>query len=159
MQMQKITPFLWFDGKAEEAMSFYTSIFSDSEVVNIMRYGDAGPGPKGTVMSATFRLNGQEFIALNGGPQFSFTPAISFFVSCKTQEEVDQLWEKLSAGGTPQQCGWLTDKFGLCWQIVPTVLGEMLQDKDAKKSSRVMAAMLKMVKLDIDRLKQAYEQP
>jgi len=157
--MQKITPFLWFDGKAEEAMSFYTSIFSDSEVVNIMRYGDAGPGPKGTVMSATFRLNGQEFIALNGGPQFSFTPAISFFVSCKTQEEVDQLWEKLSAGGTPQQCGWLTDKFGLCWQIVPTVLGEMLQDKDAKKSSRVMAAMLKMVKLDIDRLKQAYEQP
>ena len=157
--MQKITPFLWFDGKAEEAMSFYTSIFSDSEVVNIMRYGDAGPGPKGTVMSPTFRLNGQEFIALNGGPQFSFTPAISFFVSCKTQEEVDQLWEKLSAGGTPQQCGWLTDKFGLCWQIVPTVLGEMLQDKDAKKSSRVMAAMLKMVKLDIDRLKQAYEQP
>jgi predicted 3-demethylubiquinone-9 3-methyltransferase (glyoxalase superfamily) len=159
MQMQKITPFLWFDGKAEEAMNFYTSIFSDSEVLNIMRYGDAGPGPKGTVMSATFRLNGQEFIALNGGPQFSFTPAISFFVSCKTQEEVDQLWERLSAGGTPQQCGWLTDKFGLCWQIVPTVLGEMLQDKDAKKSSRVMAAMLKMVKLDIDRLKQAYEQP
>jgi predicted 3-demethylubiquinone-9 3-methyltransferase (glyoxalase superfamily) len=159
MQMQKITPFLWFDGKAEEAMNFYTSIFSDSEVLNIMRYGDAGPGPKGTVMSATFRLNGQEFIALNGGPQFSFTPAISFFVSCKTQEEVDQLWEKLSAGGTPQQCRWLTDKFGLCWQIVPTVLGEMLQDKDAKKSSRVMAAMLKMVKLDIDRLKQAYEQP
>ena len=157
--MQKITPFLWFDGKAEEAMNFYTSIFSDSEVLNIMRYGDAGPGPKGTVMSATFRLNGQEFIALNGGPQFSFTPAISFFVSCKTQEEVDQLWERLSAGGTPQQCGWLTDKFGLCWQIVPTVLGEMLQDKDAKKSSRVMAAMLKMVKLDIDRLKQAYEQP
>ena len=157
--MQKITPFLWFDGKAEEAMNFYTSIFSDSEVVNIMRYGDAGPGPKGTVMSATFRLHGQEFIALNGGPQFSFSPAISFFVSCKTQEEVDELWEKLSAGGSPQQCGWLTDKFGLCWQIVPAVLGEMLQDKDAKKSSRVMAAMLKMVKLDIDRLKQAYEQP
>jgi predicted 3-demethylubiquinone-9 3-methyltransferase (glyoxalase superfamily) len=159
MQMQKITPFLWFDGKAEEAMNFYTSIFSDSEVVSIMRYGEAGPGPKGTVMSATFRLNGQQFIALNGGPQFSFSPAISFFVSCKTQEEVDELWEKLVAGGEPQRCGWLTDKFGLCWQVVPAVLGEMLQDKDAKKSSRVMAAMLKMEKLDINRLKQAYGQP
>ncbi len=156
-QMQKITPFLWFDGKAEEAMNFYTEIFKNSKVVDIMRYGDAGPGPKGSVMSATFQLEGQEFIALNGGPQFTFSPAISFFVKCQTQEEVDELWDRLLAGGRPQQCGWLTDRYGLSWQIVPTVLGEMLQDKDPDKSSRVMKAMLKMVKLDIAALKEAYE--
>ncbi len=156
-QMQKITPFLWFDGKAEEAMNFYTEIFKNSKVVDIMRYGDAGPGPKGSVMSATFQLEGQEFIALNGGPQFTFSPAISFFVKCQTQEEVDELWDRLLAGGRPQQCGWLTDRYGLSWQIVPTVLGEMLQDKDPERSSRVMKAMLKMVKLDIAALKEAYE--
>ncbi len=122
-----------------------------------MRYGDAGPGPKGSVMSATFQLEGQEFIALNGGPQFTFSPAISFFVKCETQQEVDELWDRLLEGGRPQQCGWLTDRYGLCWQIVPTVLGEMLQDKDPEKSSRVMKAMLKMVKLDIAALKDAYE--
>ena len=156
--MQKIAPFLWFDGKAEEAMNFYTSIFKNSKVGNVMRYGDAGPGPKGTVMSATFKIEGQEFMALNGGPMFTFSPAISFFVKCETQGEVDALWAKLSAGGKTQQCGWLQDKFGVSWQIVPTVLGAMLQDKDPQKSKRVMEAMLKMVKLDIKLLKQAYEQ-
>jgi predicted 3-demethylubiquinone-9 3-methyltransferase (glyoxalase superfamily) len=154
--MPEITPFLWFDGKAEEAMAFYTSIFENSRVSNVMRYGDAGPGPKGSVMSATFELLGREFIALNGGPLYKFSPAISFFVSCKTQAEVDMLWEKLVAGGEPLRCGWLTDKFGLTWQIVPTVLGEMLQDKDAEKSSRVMKEMMTMVKLDIARLERAY---
>jgi predicted 3-demethylubiquinone-9 3-methyltransferase (glyoxalase superfamily) len=154
--MQKITPFLWFDGKAEEAMDFYTSIFENSRVINVTRYGEAGPGPKGTVMSATFELLGREFIALNGGPHFSFTPAISFFVTCKTQAEVDTLWEKLVAGGKPQRCGWLTDKYGLSWQIVPAILGELLQDNDAEKSSRVMKAMLAMVKLDIAGLERAY---
>jgi predicted 3-demethylubiquinone-9 3-methyltransferase (glyoxalase superfamily) len=154
--MQKITPFLWFDGKAEEAMEFYTSTFKNSRVISVTRYGDAGPGPKGSVMSATFELLGREFIALNGGPHFSFTPAISFYVTCKTQQEVDELWQKLVAGGVPQRCGWLTDRFGVSWQIIPTVLGEMLQDKDAEKSSRVMKAMLTMVKLDIAGLQQAY---
>ncbi|TMA11495.1 MAG: VOC family protein [Deltaproteobacteria bacterium] len=155
--MQKITPFLWFDGKAEEAMNFYTSIFKNSKVVGIMRYGEAGPGPKGTVMSVTFQLDGQEFTALNGGPMFTFSPAISFFVNCETQEEVDELWEKLSEGGEKQRCGWLKDKYGVSWQIVPTVLGEMLQDKDPEKSKRVMNAMLQMNKIDIKSLKQAYE--
>jgi predicted 3-demethylubiquinone-9 3-methyltransferase (glyoxalase superfamily) len=156
--MQKITPFLWFDGKAEEAMNFYVSIFKNSKIGRISRYGDAGPGPKGTVMSATFQLEGQEFFALNGGPQFKFTPAISFFVDCKTPEEVDELWEKLSAGGRKDKCGWLTDKYGLSWQIIPSVLGQMLQDKDPEKSKRVMQAMLQMTKIDIKRLKQTYEQ-
>ena len=155
--MQKITPFLWFDGKAEEAMNFYTAIFKNSKVVNIMRYGEVGPGPKGTVMAATFQLDGQEFTALNGGPMFTFSPAISFFVSCKTQEEVDELWEKLSEGGEKQRCAWLKDKYGVSWQIVPTVLGELLQDKDPEKSKRVMNAMLQMDKIDIKSLKQAYE--
>jgi predicted 3-demethylubiquinone-9 3-methyltransferase (glyoxalase superfamily) len=155
--MQKITPFLWFDGKAEEAMDFYTSIFANSKVISVMRYGDAGPGPKGTVMAATFQLLGQEFIALNGGPQFTFSPAISFFVTCTTQEEVDELWEKLVAGGEPQQCGWLKDRYGLSWQIVPAVLGEMLQDADGEKSNRVMKAMLAMGKLDIAGLERDYE--
>jgi predicted 3-demethylubiquinone-9 3-methyltransferase (glyoxalase superfamily) len=156
--MQKITPFLWFDGKAEEAMTFYTSIFRNSKVGTVTRYGEAGPGKKGSVMSAIFELEGQEFYALNGGPMFSFTPAVSFFVKCATQEEVDYYWDRLSAGGKIQQCGWLQDQFGLSWQIVPTILGEMLQDKDAGKAQRVMRAMMQMVKLDIGLLKKAYEQ-
>ena len=155
--MQKITPCLWFDGKAEEAMNFYTSIFKNSKTGRISRYGDEGPGPKGTVMVATFEIEGQAFMALNGGPQFTFSPAISFLVNCETQEEVDRLWEKLSEGGEKLQCGWLKDKYGVSWQIVPTVLGEMMQGKDPEKSRRVMKAMLQMAKLDIKRLKQAYE--
>jgi predicted 3-demethylubiquinone-9 3-methyltransferase (glyoxalase superfamily) len=156
--MQKITPFLWFDGKAEEAANFYVSIFKDAEVVSVTRYGEAGPGPKGTAMSVIFQLEGQEFFALNGGPQFTFTPAISFFVNCETQQEVDELWEKLSAGGQKNRCGWLRDKYGLSWQIIPTVLGKMLQDKDAGKSTKVMQAMMQMDKIDIKGLKQAYDQ-
>ncbi len=156
--MQKITPFLWFDGKAEEAMNFYVSIFKNSKTGRITRYGEGGPGPKGTVMSATFQLDGQEFMALNGGPLFTFSPAISFFVNCKTQEEVDELWEKLSEGGEKHQCGWLKDKYGVSWQIIPSALGEMLSDTDTEKSKRVMKAMLQMNKIDIKSLKQAYEQ-
>jgi len=155
--MQKITPFLWFDNRAEEAMNFYTSIFKNSKVGSVCRYGDAGPGPKGTVMTASFQLEGQELVALNGGPIFHFTEAISFSVNCETQEEVDDFWEKLSAGGEKQRCGWLKDKFGLSWQIVPSALSEMLQDKNPQKSSRVMQAMLQMQKLDIKGLRQAYE--
>src|SRR5246127_2312353 len=155
--MQKIIPFLWFDGKAEEAAKFYTSIFKNSKIGSISRYGEEGPGPKGSVMSATFQLDGQEFIALNGGPMFTFSPAISFFVHCESQEEVDKLWEKLSEGGEKQKCGWLKDKYGVSWQIIPTVLGQMLQDKDGEKSKRVMNAMLQMDKLDITTLKEAYE--
>jgi predicted 3-demethylubiquinone-9 3-methyltransferase (glyoxalase superfamily) len=156
--MKAITPFLWFNDKAEEAMSFYASIFPDSKVISVTRYGDAGPGPKGSVMITKFELLGQEFMALNGGPQFSFTPAISFLVSCETQKEVDDLWAKLSAGGRTDRCGWLTDRYGLSWQIVPTVLGEMLQDKNTERSQRVMKAMLEMDKLDIARLEEAYGQ-
>jgi predicted 3-demethylubiquinone-9 3-methyltransferase (glyoxalase superfamily) len=156
--MQKITPFLWFDGKAEEAMNFYVSIFKNSRVGSITRYGDAGPGPKGTVMIAMFQLEGQDFIALNGGPQYTFTPAISLFVDCKTQQEVDDLWEKLSAGGRTDRCGWLSDKYGLSWQIVPSALRELMGDKDPEKSKRVMKAMLQMTKIDIQGLKQAYDQ-
>jgi predicted 3-demethylubiquinone-9 3-methyltransferase (glyoxalase superfamily) len=155
--MQKIRPFLWFDNQAEEAMNFYVSIFKNSKVGKVSRYGDAGPGPKGTIMSATFQLEGQEFMALNGGPLFHFTEAISFFVDCKTQEEVDDLWGKLTAGGQPSRCGWLKDKFGLSWQIIPSALMEMLQDKDPQKSERVMQAMLQMSKIDIAGLKRAYE--
>ena len=155
--MKKITPFLWFDDKAEEAMNFYVSIFKNSKVGSVTRYGEAGPGPKGTVMTATFQLDGQDFIALNGGPHFKFTEAVSFSVDCKTQAEVDELWEKLSEGGQKSRCGWLKDKYGLSWQIVPTVLTEMLGDKDPEKSKRVMGAMLQMNKLDIKTLKQAYE--
>jgi predicted 3-demethylubiquinone-9 3-methyltransferase (glyoxalase superfamily) len=155
--MQKITPFLWFDDKAEEAMNFYVSIFKNSKVGTVARYGDAGPGPKGTVMSATFELDGQDFFALNGGPLFKFTEAISFFVNCETQQEVDELWQKLSAGGQKSRCGWLKDKYGLSWQIIPTVLGKMLGDKDPAKAKRVMEAMLQMEKIDISRLKQAYD--
>jgi len=156
--MQKITPCLLFDGKAEEAMNFYTSIFANSKTVSIMRYGEAGPGPKGTVMFAAFQLEGQDFIALNGGgSQFTFSPAISFFVNCETQEEVDELWEKLSEGGENQGPGWLKDKYGVSWQIVPIILGELLNDPDPEKSQRVMNAMLQMGKIDIEKLKQAYE--
>jgi predicted 3-demethylubiquinone-9 3-methyltransferase (glyoxalase superfamily) len=155
--MKKITPFLWFDDKAEEAAIFYTSIFKNSKIETLSRYGEAGPRQKGKVMSATFNLNGQEFIALNGGPVFTFSPAISFFVNCENQEEVDELWEKLSEGGEIEQCGWLKDKYGISWQIVPTILGELLNDKDSEKSSRVMNAMLQMKKIDIAALKQAYE--
>ena len=156
--MQKITPFLWFDGNAEEAMNLYVSIFKNSKVVSVTRYGEAGPGPKGTVMSATFQLEGQQFYALNGGPQYKFTPAISLFVSCETQKEVDELWNKLSAGGHKDRCGWLQDKYGLSWQIIPSVLGKMLGDKDPAKANRVMTAMLQMDKIDIKKLKQAYDQ-
>ena len=155
--MQKITPCLWFDGKAEEAMKFYMSIFKNAKVVSVMRCGEAGPGPKGSVLAVTFELEGQEFMGLNGGPEYHFTPAISMFVKCKTQAEVDDYWEKLQAGGgKPVRCGWLTDKYGVSWQIVPTALGEMLQDKDAAKAQRVMRAMMQMVKLDVAALEKAY---
>ena len=157
--MQKITTFLWFDDKAEEAANFYVSIFKNSKIETVARYGDAGPGPKGAVMVVTFQLEGQKFTALNGGPQFTFTPAISLLVNCETQEEVDELWEKLSAGGRKDRCGWLQDKYGLSWQIIPTVLGKLMSDPDPVKSSRVMKAMLQMDKLDIQRLQEAYEQP
>jgi predicted 3-demethylubiquinone-9 3-methyltransferase (glyoxalase superfamily) len=153
--MQQITPFLWFDGQAEEAANFYTSIFENSRIVNVMRYGEAGPGPNGSAMGVTFELNGQEFMALNGGPQFTFTPAISMFIHCKTQQEVDYYWEKLSNGGQTDQCGWLRDKYGLSWQVVPDILSELLQDKNAAKAKRAMEAMLKMTRLDIAALKQA----
>jgi len=155
--MQKITPFLWFNDKAEEAMNFYTSIFKNSKKISISRYGDAGPGPKGSVMVAKFQIEGQEFIALNGGPEFRFTPAISFVVNCKNQEEIDEFWEKLSAGGEKSQCGWLTDKYGVSWQVVPTALGELMDEKDPEKSNRVMKALLQMTKLDIAALKRAAE--
>lgn len=157
MAKQKITPFLWFNDNAEEAINFYTSIFKNSKIGSVARYGEAGPGPKGSVMTATFQLEGQEFIALNGGPHFKFTEAISFVVDCETQEEVDRFWEKLSAGGEKSRCGWLKDKFGLSWQIVPDVLGKLMQDKDPEKSKRVMQAMLKMDKLIIADLQKAYE--
>jgi predicted 3-demethylubiquinone-9 3-methyltransferase (glyoxalase superfamily) len=155
--MQKITPFLWFDGKAEEAAKFYTSIFKNSKIGNISRYGEEGPGPKGAVMSATFQLDGQEFIALNGGPQFTFSPAISFFVNCETQGELDEIWEKLCEGGKKNRCGWLQDKFGVSWQVIPTALGKLMSDPDPEKSGRVMRAMLQMEKIDIRGLQQAYE--
>lgn len=156
--MQKITPFLWFDGQAEEAMQFYVSVFRNSKIGNVSRCGETGPGTKGTVMSATFQLDGQDFMALNGGPHFTFSPAISFFVNCRTQEEVDELWEKLSAGGEKQRCGWLKDKYGVSWQIIPSAMSELMNDPDPVKSARVMKAMLQMDKIDIAGLKQAHEQ-
>ncbi len=155
--MHKITPFLWFNDNLEEALNFYASIFKNSKIGNVTRYGEAGPGPKGTVMSATFELEGQEFYALNGGPMFKFTEAISFFVNCETQQEVDELWEKLSEGGEKSRCGWLKDKYGLSWQVIPTVLGKMPGDKDPKKSGRVMQAMMQMDKIDIATLQEAYD--
>lgn len=159
--VQKITPFLWFDDKAEEAVKFYVSIFKNSKIGHISRYGEeaarASGRPKGTAMVVTFQLEGQEFLALNGGPVFQFTEAISFLVNCETQEEVDELWEKLSQGGKEGQCGWLKDRYGLSWQVVPSVLGELLADKDGEKSSRVMKAMLQMKKIEIQTLQQAYD--
>ncbi len=155
--MQKIVTFLWFDNQAEEAAKFYVSLFRNSKMGVVSRYGEAGPGPKGTAMSVSFQLNGQEFYALNGGPIFKFTEAISLYINCETQEEVDQLWENLSAGGTKSQCGWLKDRYGLSWQVIPTVLGKFLGDKDPAKAKRVMEAMLKMTKIEIRKLEQAYE--
>jgi predicted 3-demethylubiquinone-9 3-methyltransferase (glyoxalase superfamily) len=154
--LQKITPFLWFDDKAEEAANFYVSVFKNSKISSVARYGDAGPGPKGSVMTVSFQLEGQEFIALNGGPLYTFSPAISFFVDCKTQQEVDELWEKLTAGGGEVECGWLKDKYGLSWQIITTALFELMQDKDPVKSQRVFKAMLQMTKIDIEGLQRAY---
>jgi predicted 3-demethylubiquinone-9 3-methyltransferase (glyoxalase superfamily) len=156
--MNKITPFLWFDDKAEEAMNYYVSIFKNSRVLNVSRYGKDAPYPEGTVFVATFQLDGQEFMAINAGPQFPFTEAISLFVNCEAQPEVDELWEKLSEGGEEGRCGWLKDKYGLSWQIVPTALGELMNDKDPEKGKRVMQAMLQMDKIDIQKLRQAYEQ-
>lgn len=160
--MQKIIPCLWFNNSAEEAVNFYTSIIKNSKITGTTRYGEAGAEasgkPKGTVMTVAFQLEGQDFLALNGGPYFTFSPAISFIVNCETQQEVDRLWEKLSEGGEQEQCGWLKDKYGVSWQIVPTVLGEMMQDKEPKKSEKVMEALLKMKKIDIEALKQAYAQ-
>ena len=155
--MKGIAPFLWFNDKAEEATNFYISIFKDSKIVSVMRYGEAGPGPKGTVMALTFQLNGQEFMALNGGPHFTFSPAISFFVKCTTQEEVNEMWEKLSDGGVKERRGWLRDKYGVSWQIVPTALGELLTKADPAQSKRVMEATLQMQKLDISGLQRAYD--
>ena len=157
--MQKITPFLWFDTQAEEAAKFYASIFPNSRILNTARYGDAGPGSKGSVMTVEFELDGQRMIALNGGPQFKFTEAISLSVDCKTQEEVDHYWTKLSQGGQESMCGWLKDRYGLSWQVNPAILGELLADPDPKKARRVMEAMLKMKKIDIAALKRAAQQP
>lgn len=160
--MQKITPFLWFDNQAEEAMNFYVSIFKNSKVLNVSRYGEEGAGasgrPEGSVMTASFLLDGQEFVALNGGPVYKISPAISFVVNCETQQEVDELWERLTTGGEEVQCGWLTDKFGVSWQIVPTALDQLLSDPDPVRSENVMRAMLQMKKLDIAGLQRAYEQ-
>ena len=157
--MPKISPFLWFDTQAEEAASFYVSVFPNSKVREVSRYGAAGPGPKGSVMTVTFELDGQEVIALNGGPQFRFNEAISLSVDCKNQEEVDRYWQKLSEGGEEGPCGWLKDRYGLSWQINPTILGQMLNDRDPKKARRAMEAMLKMKKIDIATLKRAFEGP
>lgn len=155
--MPKITPFLWFDGQADEAANFYVSVFPNSRITKVSRYGEAGPGPEGGVMVVAFELDGQPFLALNAGPQFQFTEAVSFSVDCNTQQEVDEYWEKLSAGGEPGPCGWLKDRHGLSWQVNPRILGEMLSDPDTEKSKRVMEAMLKMKKIEIEDLKRAYE--
>jgi predicted 3-demethylubiquinone-9 3-methyltransferase (glyoxalase superfamily) len=156
---QKITPFLWFDKEAEEAMNFYTSVFKNSKVLSVTRYGEAGPGPKGSVMTAAFELEGVEFVALNAGPHFKFTEAISFVINCETQDEIDYFWEKLIAGGGEHSmCGWLKDKFGLSWQVTPVIMEELYTSNDAAKSNRVMQAMMKMRKLDIKKLQEAYDQ-
>jgi predicted 3-demethylubiquinone-9 3-methyltransferase (glyoxalase superfamily) len=156
--MQKITTFLWFDHQAEEAANFYTSIFKNSKIISLTRYGDAGPAPSGSVMTVNFQLEGQDFVALNGGPVYSFTPAISLLVNCETQAEVDDLWEKLTAGGEEVQCGWLTDKFGLTWQIIPNRLMEFLDGKDPVRSARATQAMFAMKKIDLAIIEQAYNQ-
>lgn len=156
--MQKITPFLWFDDQAEEATNFYVSIFKNSKIESVTRYGDAGPGVGGTVMTTAFQLDGQDFMALNGGPHFTFSPAISLFVNCDTQQEVDELWGKLSAGGKESQCGWLEDKYGVSWQIIPAGLTDLLHGEDVAKSQRAMNAMLQMGKIDLEKIKLAYEQ-
>ena len=156
--MNKITPFLWFDDKAEEAVNLYVSVFKNSKVLNISRYGEGAPYPEGTAFVVTFQLDGQQVMAMNAGPQFKFTEAISLYVNCETQAEVDDLWEKLSEGGEKSRCGWLKDKYGLSWQIVPTALGVLLGDKDPEKANRVMQAMLQMDKIDIKKLEEAYEQ-
>lgn len=155
--MQKITTFLWYDDKAEEAANFYVSLFKDSKIDSVHRSGEAGPGPKGSAMMVNFQLEGQHFMALNGGPMFKFTPAISLFVNCETQQEVDALWDKLSEGGRKDRCGWLQDKYGLSWQIIPSALSKLMSDPDAEKSKRVMQAMLQMDKIDIQGLQKAYD--
>ena len=154
--MQRITPFLWFDNNAQEAMNFYVSIFNNSKVLRVTHYGEAGPGPAGTVMTAEFELDGQQFVGLNGGPRFTFTEAVSFVVNCATQEEVDYYWEKLSEGGEKSRCGWLKDKFGMWWQVVPNILAELMYDDDPEKVGRVMQAMLQMDKIEIEPLKRAH---
>jgi len=156
--MQKITTFLTYNNQAEEAVNFYVSIFRNSKIVSVSRYGEGGPGPKGSVISAAFLLEGQEFMALNGGPHFTFAQGFSLFVNCETQAEVDELWEKLSEGGEKGPCGWLKDKYGVSWQIIPTALGQMLGDRDPQKAQNVMQAMLQMTKIDIAALRRAYEQ-
>ncbi len=153
--MQKVTPFLWFDGKAEEAAKFYVSLFKNAKLGEVRRYPDGSPAPAGAAMSASFQIDGQDYIAFNGGPHFKFTPAVSLFVSCETQEEVDELWEKLSEGGEKSRCGWLKDKYGLSWQIIPAALGQGLQDKDPEKAKRVMQAMMQMSKIDIAEIEKA----
>jgi predicted 3-demethylubiquinone-9 3-methyltransferase (glyoxalase superfamily) len=155
--MQKITPFLWFDDNAEEAVQLYTSIFNNSKTTGVTHYPEEGPGPAGTVMTITFQLDGQEFIALNGGPDYQFSPAISLFVNCETQEEIDEFWEKLSEGGETLECGWLKDKYGISWQIVPTFVGEMLKAKETDKTHLMLNALWQMQKLDIKRLKAAFD--
>ncbi len=156
--MPKITPYLWFESKAEEAVNFYVSIFRDSKIMNITKFDGKDVGQEGAVVSITFQLEGQQFYALNGGPQFTFSPAVSFYIDCETQQEIDHYWEKLSCGGEKQMCGWLKDKYGLSWQVVPVILGEMMQDRDAERLERVTKAMLQMQKLDIGLLKKAYEE-
>lgn len=156
--MQKIVPFLWFDDKAEEAADFYVSIFKNSKINDVTRYGEGGPQPKGTVMTVQFQLDGQDFVALNGGAHYTFSPAISLVVNCETQDEIDAFSEKLSAGGETQRCGWLTDKYGVTWQVVPSGIGKLFQDSDAARSTRVMAAIMEMDKLDINGLQEAYRQ-
>ncbi|HLJ91831.1 MAG TPA: VOC family protein [Gemmataceae bacterium] len=155
--MQKITPCLWFDGNAEEAARFYSAIFQNAQINKIARYGEGGPRPKGSALAVEFQLDGQEFLALNGGPQFTFTEAISFIVNCETQEEVDRMWAKLSEGGEEVQCGWVKDKYGISWQIVPTILGKMMADPDPARAARVLQAMMQMKKLNINELRKAYE--
>jgi predicted 3-demethylubiquinone-9 3-methyltransferase (glyoxalase superfamily) len=154
--MQKIVPFLWFDDRAEEAALFYTSIFKNSKITGISRYSEGAPRPAGMAMTASFELNGQEFVALNGGPEYQFTPAVSFYINCETQAEIDELWAKLTNGGQEGQCGWLTDKFGVSWQIVPTILGQLMSDPDPEKAARVTQAMMQMIKLDIPALQRAH---